>query len=709
MLGKRYLAQIGNTWKYHVISKNSTITTHMVPTATLKSMLSFPLEYGYTLPDRVSISGLDAKVKWTVGDEPADVTGTKVEYGKKYKATISFVPNSFNEVPTASELVAAGKAAVPDGAFSTGRSVSTLNPSIQEDFFVRYNPLIKPALTITKQPENYEASGSNKQAYFSIEASDTAATYQWQRLNGSNWVNLTDSYTTSGTIKIAGAKGKNLIVNFAALGEDSTTSASFRYLVYRPDDSTQLYSNTVTYTYTAPAPVTKITALEVGGFNSQPGVSDTFYDSPYVLYEGVNANWSGGGDNYKVDLLVHLWYEGEAGVTGPTKTTDTNFKEGKTYTYRLVIKPISGKSIFANTMTIKMSGTEIQPTKITKYTDGRWVVDFTFGPIGRVIHNLYLYNIVPPYNGMGHIDPTVREDAGYKLDSGFTKGWYVGGSDNQLAGMPQVGEQYYMNVFLYADDGVEFARIGDKPTTSMMEMRDRDGRTIFADNYEYSFFMKNSDGSYNYKYLMIKLTFTCKETHIMKGGTIKDLDMPAAGKALDTEVTMVTPQIDFQEMFYCINGERVDAAKVKPEEGDIIDIVFTFKEYKLGDTTMYFDKEIYTTWWIGGNEDENAVRIYRDTSYPDADVCAFVYRVQILPGSEPEYTLGDVDGKDGVNSADARLALRAAVGLESYAPGTREFLAADVDKSESLTAADARLILRRAVGFTDAEWGVKQP
>ena len=72
------------------------------------------------------------------------------------------------------------------------------------------------------------------------------------------------------------------------------------------------------------------------------------------------------------------------------------------------------------------------------------------------------------------------------------------------------------------------------------------------------------------------------------------------------------------------------------------------------------------------------------------------------------FVLGDVDGENGVTAADARLALRAAVGLESYAQGTREFYAADVDLSGTLTAADARMILRRAVGFTDPEWGVKQ-
>ncbi len=78
------------------------------------------------------------------------------------------------------------------------------------------------------------------------------------------------------------------------------------------------------------------------------------------------------------------------------------------------------------------------------------------------------------------------------------------------------------------------------------------------------------------------------------------------------------------------------------------------------------------------------------------------------PPVGPEYTLGDVDGKDGVNAADARLALRAAVGLEDYATGSAEFLACDVDLSDTITAADARLILRRAVGFMDdPEWGKK--
>lgn len=70
---------------------------------------------------------------------------------------------------------------------------------------------------------------------------------------------------------------------------------------------------------------------------------------------------------------------------------------------------------------------------------------------------------------------------------------------------------------------------------------------------------------------------------------------------------------------------------------------------------------------------------------------------------------GDVDKDEKVTASDARLALRCAVGLEDYAPGSEAFTAADVDFDEKVTASDARLILRAAVGLealapTDTEY-----
>ena len=65
------------------------------------------------------------------------------------------------------------------------------------------------------------------------------------------------------------------------------------------------------------------------------------------------------------------------------------------------------------------------------------------------------------------------------------------------------------------------------------------------------------------------------------------------------------------------------------------------------------------------------------------------------------YAKGDVDGDTKVTSGDARLALRASVGLEKYAPGSKEYAAADVDGKDGVTSADARLILRASVGLED--------
>lgn len=68
----------------------------------------------------------------------------------------------------------------------------------------------------------------------------------------------------------------------------------------------------------------------------------------------------------------------------------------------------------------------------------------------------------------------------------------------------------------------------------------------------------------------------------------------------------------------------------------------------------------------------------------------------------PQAALGDVDLNGVVAPADARLALRASVGLEpEILPGTDAFTSADADFDEKITSADARSILRAAVGLED--------
>lgn len=66
--------------------------------------------------------------------------------------------------------------------------------------------------------------------------------------------------------------------------------------------------------------------------------------------------------------------------------------------------------------------------------------------------------------------------------------------------------------------------------------------------------------------------------------------------------------------------------------------------------------------------------------------------------------LGDVDGDGSVTPADARIALRRAVGLVEYDKYSREYAATDADKDGNITPADARLILRVAVKLDTLYW-----
>ena len=97
-----------------------------------------------------------------------------------------------------------------------------------------------------------------------------------------------------------------------------------------------------------------------------------------------------------------------------------------------------------------------------------------------------------------------------------------------------------------------------------------------------------------------------------------------------------------------------------------------------------------------------------ETGYELVVVCAVcgqeLSRKLVLGEDAEPFLPGDVDDDGKVTAADARLALRAAVGLETYAPGSRAFLAADVDFDGLLTAGDARAILRAAVGLELLKW-----
>ncbi len=70
-----------------------------------------------------------------------------------------------------------------------------------------------------------------------------------------------------------------------------------------------------------------------------------------------------------------------------------------------------------------------------------------------------------------------------------------------------------------------------------------------------------------------------------------------------------------------------------------------------------------------------------------------------LPVTAIANAIGDVDGNGKVETSDARLALRAAIGLEHYEAGSAKFKAADVDFNGKIGTDDARRILRASINL----------
>lgn len=146
-----------------------------------------------------------------------------------------------------------------------------------------------------------------------------------------------------------------------------------------------------------------------------------------------------------------------------------------------------------------------------------------------------------------------------------------------------------------------------------------------------------------------------------------------------------------------------------------------------GSIQINFENDISTNtsaeWEIKVYKPENELKvIYKQkikattikTELPEINVEKGIYYISISDGNsgwghldnlEYRFTvtekgkkiIGDVNFDGQVTAADARLALRASVGLENLS--AQQIAVADIDKKSGVTAADARLILRASVGL----------
>ena len=114
------------------------------------------------------------------------------------------------------------------------------------------------------------------------------------------------------------------------------------------------------------------------------------------------------------------------------------------------------------------------------------------------------------------------------------------------------------------------------------------------------------------------------------------------------------------------------------------------------DKTTPSDEHTFTAWAIITQATTQNTGLRRRL----CTTCGAVF-TEILPRL---FAMGDVDFDGEITAADARMALRASVGLETLSAAA--LVSADVEKDGEITAGDARLLLRASVGLEDATaWG----
>lgn len=80
-------------------------------------------------------------------------------------------------------------------------------------------------------------------------------------------------------------------------------------------------------------------------------------------------------------------------------------------------------------------------------------------------------------------------------------------------------------------------------------------------------------------------------------------------------------------------------------------------------------------------------------------ICGETKNEKIPKKEEITYFIGDVNSDKKISAADARLVLRASVGLKKFS--AEQIVLADIDNDGTVKASDARLILRASVGLED--------
>jgi len=156
-------------------------------------------------------------------------------------------------------------------------------------------------------------------------------------------------------------------------------------------------------------------------------------------------------------------------------------------------------------------------------------------------------------------------------------------------------------------------------------------------------------------------------------------------------------------LYYNINGENGNMVNFKITEiGTNVKIAHTYKD-DFVEMWVNADSTVFCGW---NTEADGSGTMYypEDTILLDKAVTTLYAQWKNISSSDILY--GDVDLDETISAADARLILRATVGLEFFGTDklTIQYVLSDVNKDNTVSAADARLVLRKSVGLIDEEF-----
>lgn len=133
------------------------------------------------------------------------------------------------------------------------------------------------------------------------------------------------------------------------------------------------------------------------------------------------------------------------------------------------------------------------------------------------------------------------------------------------------------------------------------------------------------------------------------------------------------------------------------------DNIFFIDQASASGTTVTFNNVYPKQMAASGQKAENATLYIIGSGYSKSVTLNYANNVQFVA---PLYTLGDVDGQDGIDPTDALWALQGYVTSRELSATQRK--AADVNKDSTVDPTDALWILQRYVTQRDANWNKVQ-